>query len=82
MYRSVRFQGAFSHNNTVVSNILLEVPRCRSVRFQGAFSHNSTVLWNSITSAVDVTRMSTKQVKCSAHTWLRERPPDSEQGND
>ncbi|MPC51952.1 hypothetical protein E2C01_045809 [Portunus trituberculatus] len=62
----------------VVSNTLIEVPRCHSVRCQRAFSHNTVVLWNAFTSAMDVSSMSTQQVKCAAHAWLRTHPPDSD----
>ena len=60
----------------VVTDTLLEVPRCHTVRCQRAFSHDTAVLWNAFTSTVDVTRMSTQQVKCAAHAWLRTHPPD------
>ncbi|MPC95521.1 hypothetical protein E2C01_090737 [Portunus trituberculatus] len=48
----------------VVSDTLLEVPRCHSVRCQRVFSHDTAVLWNAFTSAVDVSSMSTQQVVC------------------
>ena len=63
---------------TVVSDLFLEVPRCRTVRCQRAFSHDTVVLWNAFTSTVDVHRLSSHQVKCAAHAWLRRRPPDSD----
>ena len=48
-----------------------------SSRCQRAFSHDTMVLWNAFTSTVNVTRMSTQQVKCATHTWVRTPPPDS-----
>ncbi|MPC99085.1 hypothetical protein E2C01_094480 [Portunus trituberculatus] len=62
----------------VVSDTLLEVPRCHSVRCQRAFSHDTVVLWNAFISAVDVSSMSTQQVKCAAHAWLRTHQPDND----
>ena len=59
----------------VVSDVLLEVPRTRSVRCQRAFTYATSVLWNTFTAAVDVTRMSSQQVKCAANVWLRLHPP-------
>ncbi|MPC64701.1 hypothetical protein E2C01_058821 [Portunus trituberculatus] len=53
---------------TVVSDILLEVPRCCSMRYyKPPFSYDTSVLWNAFTAAVGVTR----QVKYAAHTWLQ-----------
>lgn len=61
---------------TVLSNAsLLEVPMARSSTHQRAFSIAAVVWWNNLTADVDVTQLSTQQMKVASHRWLLLHPP-------
>ena len=61
---------------TVLSNdSLLEVPESHSSPHQRSFSVATVVLWNSLTTDVDVWRLSTHQKKVATHVWLRLHSP-------
>ncbi|MPC78166.1 hypothetical protein E2C01_072648 [Portunus trituberculatus] len=58
----------------LASDLLLEVPRSHSSTHQDAFTSAAVVWWNVFTTDVDVTGLSTQQVKVAAYRWLRLHP--------
>ena len=60
---------------TVLSGrVLVEVPRSRSSQHLRTFSARTARLWNQFTAMLDVSQMSTQQVKTAAHQWRSTQP--------